>query len=65
MASPTKHHGLRAVKLTDIPLEARVSAATSVPTSQRDPEVLAVAFDPSDATYWVPAQAVEEFLAAA
>ena len=65
MASKIRHHGLRAVKLTQIPLEARVSAATSVPALQRDPEVLAAAFDPSDATYWVPAQAVEEFLAAA
>jgi hypothetical protein len=65
MASKIKHHGLRAVKLTDIPRAARVAAAQSVPTSQRDPDVLAAAFDPSDATYWVPAQAVEEFLAAA
>lgn len=60
-----KTHGLRAVKLTEIPLEARVSAAKSVPPSQRDPEVLAAAFYPSDATYWVSAQAFEEFLAAA
>jgi len=65
MASKIQHHGLRAVKLTDIPLATRVAAAKSVPADQRDSEVLAAAFFPSDATYWVPAHAVEEFLAAA
>ena len=60
-----KRHGLRAVKLTDVPAEVRVSAATCVPKSQRDPEVLAVALCPSDDIHWVPAAAVEKVLGAA
>jgi hypothetical protein len=61
----TKIHGLQAVKLTEIPFELRLRAATSVPPSQRDPEVLEAACDPSDRVYWVPRHAVEELLAAA
>lgn len=58
----TKVHGLRAVKLTDIPLQRRLSAARVVVKSLCDesPErvdVLAAAMFPSDKTYWIRVQA--------
>ena len=64
----SKSHGLRAVKLTEIPLEQRLSAARvavrSLYQEQDGADILAAALFPSDRTYWVRAQAEPELRAA-
>jgi hypothetical protein len=65
----SKVHGLRAVKLTDIPLQRRLRAARLAcqqgsHDGKESSEILAAALFPSDQTYWVRVQAVEELLAA-
>lgn len=65
-----KTYGLRAVKLTEIPVAdrlraARVAARTLAHDGEETTDLLAAALFPSDKTYWVRAQAEPETLLAA
>lgn len=65
-----KTYGLRAVKLTEIPMKDRMSAARRASkahahTDEETCELIAAALCPSDRTYWVRAQAFGELPAAA
>lgn len=62
-----KTHGLRAIKLTDIPREQRLQAARRAARcgAAEPADLITAALFPSDKVYWVRAQALGELPVAA